>query len=100
MRSAAVGGVVESPRSIATRATALAIFTETSRIDDSGGKSSPDASASFDTVSASVRAAAANISSVTRRAPLAITLIGGMLLSTVLTLVVIPCVYVVFDRSK
>jgi hydrophobic/amphiphilic exporter-1 (mainly G- bacteria), HAE1 family len=34
------------------------------------------------------------------RAPLAITLIGGMLLSTVLTLVVIPCVYVVFDRSK
>jgi HAE1 family hydrophobic/amphiphilic exporter-1 len=34
------------------------------------------------------------------RAPLAITLIGGMLLSTVLTLVVIPCVYVTFDRSK
>jgi HAE1 family hydrophobic/amphiphilic exporter-1 len=34
------------------------------------------------------------------RAPLAITLIGGLALSTLLTLVVIPAVYVVFDRSR
>jgi HAE1 family hydrophobic/amphiphilic exporter-1 len=33
------------------------------------------------------------------RAPLAITLIGGLVVSTLLTLVVIPVVYVVFDRS-
>ena len=30
------------------------------------------------------------------RAPLAITVIGGLLLATVLTLVVIPCVYRIF----
>ena len=33
------------------------------------------------------------------RAPLAITLIGGLVVSTLLTLVVIPVVYAVFDRS-
>ncbi|MEP7027848.1 MAG: efflux RND transporter permease subunit [Candidatus Eisenbacteria bacterium] len=33
------------------------------------------------------------------RAPLAITLIGGLVVSTMLTLVVIPVVYVTFDRS-
>jgi HAE1 family hydrophobic/amphiphilic exporter-1 len=33
------------------------------------------------------------------RAPLAVTLIGGMVLSTALTLIVIPCVYVTLDRS-
>jgi HAE1 family hydrophobic/amphiphilic exporter-1 len=33
------------------------------------------------------------------RAPLAITLIGGLVVSTLLTLVVIPAVYVVLDRS-
>jgi HAE1 family hydrophobic/amphiphilic exporter-1 len=33
------------------------------------------------------------------RAPLAITLIGGLVVSTLLTLVVIPVVYVTFDRS-
>ena len=33
------------------------------------------------------------------RAPLAVTLIGGMVLSTALTLIVIPCVYVSLDRS-
>ena len=31
--------------------------------------------------------------------PLAITLIGGLVVSTLLTLVVIPVVYVTFDRS-
>ncbi|MBU2690817.1 MAG: efflux RND transporter permease subunit [Candidatus Eisenbacteria bacterium] len=34
------------------------------------------------------------------RAPMAITVIGGLLLSTVLTLVVIPVVYTVLDRSR
>ena len=34
------------------------------------------------------------------RAPLAITLIGGLGLSTLLTLVVIPVVYATLDRSK
>jgi len=34
------------------------------------------------------------------RTPLAITVIGGLLLSTVLTLVVIPTVYWVFDRKE
>ena len=34
------------------------------------------------------------------RAPMAITVIGGLLLSTVLTLVVIPVVYTVLDRSE
>ena len=33
------------------------------------------------------------------RAPMAITVIGGLLLSTILTLVVIPVVYTVLDRS-
>jgi HAE1 family hydrophobic/amphiphilic exporter-1 len=33
------------------------------------------------------------------RAPLAITLIGGLVVSTLLTLVVIPVVYITFDRS-
>ncbi len=32
------------------------------------------------------------------RAPMALAVIGGMLTSTALTLVVIPCVYLVFDR--
>jgi HAE1 family hydrophobic/amphiphilic exporter-1 len=34
------------------------------------------------------------------RAPMAITVIGGLVLSTVLTLVVIPVVYDLFDRKK
>jgi HAE1 family hydrophobic/amphiphilic exporter-1 len=34
------------------------------------------------------------------RAPLAITLIGGLALSTILTLIVIPVVYATFDRSE
>jgi HAE1 family hydrophobic/amphiphilic exporter-1 len=34
------------------------------------------------------------------RAPLAITLMGGLLISTVLTLVVIPVVYATVDRSR
>jgi hypothetical protein len=34
------------------------------------------------------------------RAPLAITVIGGLTLSTLLTLVVIPCVYLVFTRER
>ena len=33
------------------------------------------------------------------RAPMAITVIGGLLLSTVLTLVVVPVVYTLLDRS-
>jgi len=33
------------------------------------------------------------------RAPMAITVIGGLLVSTVLTLVVIPVVYSLLDRS-
>jgi len=32
------------------------------------------------------------------RAPMAVTVIGGLLVSTVLTLVVIPVVYSLFDR--
>ena len=34
------------------------------------------------------------------RAPLAITVIGGLLTSTILTLVVIPTAYAAFDRKK
>jgi HAE1 family hydrophobic/amphiphilic exporter-1 len=34
------------------------------------------------------------------RAPLAITVIGGLILSTLLTLVVIPCVYLILSRGK
>jgi HAE1 family hydrophobic/amphiphilic exporter-1 len=34
------------------------------------------------------------------RAPLAITVIGGLTLSTLLTLVVIPCVYLLFTRQR
>ena len=34
------------------------------------------------------------------RAPMAITVIGGLLVSTILTLVVIPVVYTILDRSK
>jgi len=33
------------------------------------------------------------------RAPMAITVIGGLLVSTVLTLVVVPVVYVILDRG-
>jgi HAE1 family hydrophobic/amphiphilic exporter-1 len=34
------------------------------------------------------------------RTPMAITVIGGLLVSTLLTLVVIPVVYSIFDRKK
>ncbi len=34
------------------------------------------------------------------RAPMAITVIGGLLLSTMLTLVIIPVVYTLFDRGE
>jgi HAE1 family hydrophobic/amphiphilic exporter-1 len=34
------------------------------------------------------------------RAPMAITVIGGLLLSTLLTLVVIPMVYTMLDRGE
>ena len=34
------------------------------------------------------------------RAPMAVTVIGGLLLSTVLTLVVIPMVYTLLDRGE
>ena len=34
------------------------------------------------------------------RAPMAITVIGGLLLSTLLTLVVIPMVYTVLERGE
>lgn len=34
------------------------------------------------------------------RAPMAVTVIGGLLVSTILTLVVIPVVYSIFDRKK
>ena len=34
------------------------------------------------------------------RSPMAITVIGGLIVSTVLTLVVIPIVYTVFDRGE
>jgi HAE1 family hydrophobic/amphiphilic exporter-1 len=34
------------------------------------------------------------------RAPMAITVIGGLLVSTVLTLVVVPVVYTILDRGK
>ena len=34
------------------------------------------------------------------RAPMAITVIGGLLVSTMLTLVVVPVVYTILDRGK
>jgi HAE1 family hydrophobic/amphiphilic exporter-1 len=34
------------------------------------------------------------------RAPMAITVIGGLLVSTLLTLIVIPVVYSIMDRKK
>jgi HAE1 family hydrophobic/amphiphilic exporter-1 len=34
------------------------------------------------------------------RSPLAIALIAGLTASTVMSLVVIPCVYYIFDRKK
>ena len=34
------------------------------------------------------------------RAPMAITVIGGLILSTMLTLIIIPVVYTVFDRGE
>ena len=34
------------------------------------------------------------------RSPMALAVIGGLITSTVLTLIVIPCVYYVFDRMK
>jgi len=34
------------------------------------------------------------------RSPMAIALISGLIASTVMSLVVIPCVYYVFDRRK
>ncbi|MDP6701864.1 MAG: efflux RND transporter permease subunit, partial [Candidatus Latescibacteria bacterium] len=34
------------------------------------------------------------------RAPMAITVIGGLLVSTLLTLVLIPVVYTLFDRGQ
>ena len=34
------------------------------------------------------------------RSPMAITVIGGLIVSTLLTLVVIPIVYTVFDRGE
>ncbi len=34
------------------------------------------------------------------RAPMAITVIGGLTVSTLLTLIVIPVVYALFDRKK
>jgi HAE1 family hydrophobic/amphiphilic exporter-1 len=34
------------------------------------------------------------------RAPLAITVIGGLSVATVLTLVVVPVIYTLFDRTK
>lgn len=38
--------------------------------------------------------------SVSLRAPMALAVIGGLVTSTLLTLIVIPCVYEVFDRFK
>jgi HAE1 family hydrophobic/amphiphilic exporter-1 len=34
------------------------------------------------------------------RAPMAMTVIGGLLVSTALTLVIIPVVYTILDRSE
>ena len=34
------------------------------------------------------------------RAPMAITVIGGLLFSTILTLVLVPVVYTLLDRGK
>ena len=34
------------------------------------------------------------------RAPMAITVIGGLILSTMLTLIIIPVVYTIFDRGE
>lgn len=38
--------------------------------------------------------------SASLRSPMALAVIGGLITSTLLTLVVIPCVYDVFDRVK
>jgi len=38
--------------------------------------------------------------SASLRAPMALAVIGGLTSSTLLTLVVIPCLYYVFDRKK
>jgi HAE1 family hydrophobic/amphiphilic exporter-1 len=38
--------------------------------------------------------------SASLRAPMALAVIGGLVTSTTLTLIVIPCVYEVFDRFK
>ena len=38
--------------------------------------------------------------SVSLRSPMALAVIGGLVTSTILTLIVIPCVYDVFDQFK
>ena len=34
------------------------------------------------------------------RSPMALAVIGGLVTSTIMTLLVIPCVYYIFDRKK
>lgn len=55
---------------------------------------------SFSTIFAAIPPALALGPGAETRIPMAITVIGGMLVSTVLTLVVVPCVYSLFSRLE
>jgi len=55
---------------------------------------------SFSTIFAAIPPALALGPGAETRIPMAITVIGGMLVSTVLTLVVVPCVYSLFARLE
>ncbi|MBC7370370.1 MAG: efflux RND transporter permease subunit, partial [Bdellovibrionaceae bacterium] len=55
---------------------------------------------SIATIAAAIPSALALGAGAEAYRPMAITIIGGVLLSTVLTLYVVPCVYAVLDRFR
>jgi HAE1 family hydrophobic/amphiphilic exporter-1 len=55
---------------------------------------------SFATVASAIPSAVATGAGSETFKPMAITLIGGVLVSTLLTLYVVPCVYLVMDRFR
>jgi len=55
---------------------------------------------SFATIAAAIPSALATGAGSETAKPMAITLIGGVLVSTVLTLFVVPCAYSLFDRLR
>jgi len=55
---------------------------------------------SFATMAAAVPSAFATGAGSETFKPMAITLIGGVLVSTILTLYVVPCVYLMMDRFR